>query len=159
MNIRALIGLALLVACSCSVRAQETKWEGWHRIVSSTGGNSTFNARKAQTYCTLEFREGKVSGSTTTFGWNAPKDPSNEFRAKHTEKIQGTIDGEILEWKGTRSGDDYGGEKKKFFVETTFHGVKDGDVIVGYYEQQWTIGGRKKDTYRGVAEFKLEKPQ
>ncbi len=75
---------------------------------------------------------------------------------RNTEKLKGTIDGDILEWTGTRSGNDYGQTKQRFRVDSIFRGVKDGDTVVGYFEQTWRVGGQKRETYRGVVELHLQ---
>jgi len=133
---------AFLIGVAFSLIADEVKWEGTHRIVSSTGGRRTFNPQKSRTLCKLDVKDGKVTGTVSPFGIN--------FRGTNwsgCEEITGTIQGQVIEWNSTR-------RPEKVTCTTVFHGVEDGDTLVGYFEQTWMEKGKSPVTYRGVVELK-----
>ncbi len=137
----------LLISLALGVVAEEVTWEGTHRIVSSTGGRSTFNPQKSRTLCKLDVKDGKLSGTVSPFGVN--------FRGTNLssgEELRGTIQDQVVEWKSTRSGERP--DRHKFTCSTVFHGVKDGETLVGYFEQTWVEEGKAPITYCGVVDLK-----
>jgi hypothetical protein len=142
--------IALLIGTVFTLNAQETTWEGTHRIVSSTDGNGSFNPRKAKTYCQMTEKDGHLTGSITEFGVDAAE--NGLVKSAGTEKLQGAIDRQIIEWKSGRTWED---EKTgKHHYETIFRGVRDGDSLVGYFEQTWDVQGKAPVTYRGIVDLK-----
>ncbi len=135
---------ALLIGLAFPMSAGEAKWEGTHRIVWSTEGRRAFNPKQCRTLCKLDLKDGKVTGTVSPFGVN--------FRGTDwsgCEELSGTIQDKVIDWKSTRSGE-------KFTCRTVFHGVEDGDTLVGYFEQTWVKEGKPPVTYCGVVD--LEKP-
>lgn len=78
-----------------------------------------------------------------------------------TENLKGTIGKEIergageksqfIEWKSLGSVED--AQKNKHQYETIFRGVRDGDRIVGYFEQTWNESGKSSVIYRGIVDL------
>ncbi len=131
-----------LISLALGMVAEEATWEGTHRIVSSTQGRRTFNPQKSRTLCKLEVKDGKVTGTVSPFGVN--------FRGTNwsaCEQLSGTIQDHVIEWKSTGSGE-------KSTCTTVFHGVEDGDTLVGYFEQTWVQEGKPPATYRGIVDLK-----
>jgi len=132
----------LLFGLAFPIIADETKWEGTHRIVSSAQGRRTFNPQKSRTLCKLEVKDGKVTGTVSPFGVN--------FRGTNwsgCEQLTGTIQDHVIEWRSTSSGD-------KSTCTTVFHGVEDGDTLVGYFEQTWSLEGKPPARYSGIVDLK-----
>jgi hypothetical protein len=133
---------ALLVGLAFPMIAGETTWEGTHRIVSSTEGRRTFNPQKSRTLCKLDVKDGKVTGTVSPFGVS--------FRGTNwsgCEELSGTIQDHVIEWKSKSSAE-------RVTCRTVFHGVEDGDTLVGYFEQTWAKEGKRPVTYCGVVDLK-----
>ncbi len=137
--------LLLVFPAVAQAQSCTNTWEGTHRIVSSTGGIESFNPKKCKTFSQITEKDGQLTGSITMFGMDA------QDNSQGTEKLQGTIRKQIIEWQSGRPWQD--NEKEKRQYETIFRGVRDGDTIVGYFEQTWNKNGKAPVTYRGVVEL------
>lgn len=141
--------ISILAFAILSLNAQETMWEGTHRLVSSTDGIDSFKPSKSKTLCQITEKAGQLTGLITRFGENV------HDISQGTEKLNGTIRKQIIEWKSCGSVED--AQKKKRQYETIFRGVRDGDTIVGYFEQTWNEKGKASVTYRGILELNKTK--
>ena len=137
--------ISILAFHVLTVNAQETMWEGTHRLVSSTAGIDSFNPTKSRTFCQLTENDGQLTGLITAFGENV------HDISQHPEKLKGTMRKQIIEWRSRGSLEDAQNRKRQ--CETIFRGVRDGDTIVGYFEQTWDEKGKAPVTYRGILEL------
>jgi hypothetical protein len=142
---KAIALISILIGATLTLNAQETTWEGTHRIVSSTSGIESFKPTKSKTFCQINEKNGQLSGLVTRFGEDV------HDISQHTENLEGTIRKQIIEWKSRGALDRT--QKTRRQSETLFRGVRDGDTIVGYFEQTWNEQGKDPVTYRGILEL------
>jgi len=138
--------VSVLVGTVITLNAQEVMWEGTHRIVSSTSGIESFNPQESKTFCQITENDGQLTGLISMFGRDVLE------KSQATEKLQGTIRNQISEGNSGASGE-IKQKKIQQSYKTTFRGVKDGDKIVGYFEQTWDENGKVTVTYRGILEL------
>lgn len=134
------VALSFTVSCSRHPGISG-RWSGTHQIDSSTDGPTSFNSRSAKTYCKLVESGGQLAGSITQFGTDAQG-------FINTEKLQGTISGQAVEWTSGKSGQT---GQKNWQYQTTFHGTLK-DNISGRFSQTWDEDGTKT-TYEGPVEL------
>ncbi|HYG33948.1 MAG TPA: hypothetical protein VEC99_04140, partial [Clostridia bacterium] len=91
---KAIALISILIGTILGVNAQETAWEGTHRIVSSTQVGS-FNPAKCKTFCQLVEKDGQLTGLVTRFGVDV------HDISQGAEKLKGTIRKQIIEWKSS----------------------------------------------------------
>ena len=144
-NMNTITLVAILIGATLSLNAQQTTWAGTHRIVSSTGGINSFVAAKCKTFCQLTEKDGQLTGLITRCGEDV------HDISQCTESLKGTIRNQIIEWKSGGAVED--AQKKQHPYETIFRGVRDGDTIVGYFEQTWNEKGKASVTYRGLIDL------
>ena len=142
---KAIALISILIGATLTLNAQESTWEGTHRIVSSTAGIDSFKPTKSKTFCQIAEKDGQLAGLITRFGEDV------HDISQHTEKLEGTIRKQIIEWKSRGTLDRT--QKTRRQCETLFRGVRDGDTIVGYFEQTWNEQGKDPVTYRGILDL------